>query len=233
MEHSGSSFLHGYYVRSSWELSSWSGRVWSVVSSIILPHRPPVECSWTCFVLFSTRVWPLCFVIQLVLRRKNIQSLVSYTETRSLSFIVWSPVRNLAMVIFGAWCPGAYWASGTIRAFTAEGKTKTLPATVSLIPQTRFSSLSEQLFPLLCWWSIVWEPCFPVSSDWIQLWGIRDPNMQVLDYVLHVPAWKTRILQKYLCLWRQVFPPIIHINRLNTLKVVQQLFFRGLLTVSS
>lgn len=39
------------------------------------------------------------FRIKLVLRRKNIQSLVSYTEKRSLSFIAWSPVRNLAMVI--------------------------------------------------------------------------------------------------------------------------------------
>lgn len=84
-------------------------------------HHSSTQTTCRVFLaMFCAFLWLSSFIIQLVLRRKNIQSLASYTEKRSLSFIVWSPVRIQAMVIFGARYPGAYLASGTNRAFTAQ-----------------------------------------------------------------------------------------------------------------
>lgn len=69
-----------YMWSSSLTSRSWVLEVeqsWPLCPASFPPHGPPVECSWQCFVPYSRRVQPLCFVIQLVLRRRNTQSVVS------------------------------------------------------------------------------------------------------------------------------------------------------------
>lgn len=164
VERSGSRFLHGYCCMCVQPRSSaLKAEECGVLCLASFPHRPPVECSCTCFALSSTRVWPLCFVSSWFGRGRTFSHWFT-TQKRGHSppMCGQSPVRNLAMGI-------QYLEQNAQRLTGPPGPFGLLQHKVK--PRSfqplwawyhRPSSLVclNYYFPYY-WWSIVQEPFFP------------------------------------------------------------------------
>lgn len=182
------------------------------------------------FCAFFYKSVATVFRIQLVLR-KNIQSLVSYAEKRSLFFIVWSPVRNLAMVIQYLRCPGL---TGPLGPFgLLQHKVKPRP----FQPQWGWYHRPGSLVCLINYSLILMEYCVEtIFSRVFNTFALTRFNCEALE----IRTCRCWIICFMFLLEKQEFSrssrvfdvgffPIICMNPLNTLNV-QQLFSRSLLT---